>query len=79
MAKKIGPFNKMCKEDQESLLKGGCTEIMVIRSVMNYNAAKNAWNVSNILPSSLLPFDFFQQSNRESVSGLKFATTIKRV
>jgi len=47
MAKKITPFIKMCQEDQIALLKGGCTEIMVLRSVINYNPDKNTWRVKS--------------------------------
>ncbi len=48
MTKKIVPFISMCQEDQIALLKGGCTELMILRSVINYNPDKNTWRVSNI-------------------------------
>ncbi len=46
MAKKIAPFINMCQEDQVALLKGGCTELMILRSVLNYNPDKNSWQVN---------------------------------
>nr|AID52831.1 hormone receptor 96 [Tigriopus japonicus] len=45
MAKKINPFITMCQEDQIALLKGGCTELMILRSVINYNPDKNSWRI----------------------------------
>ncbi len=46
MAMKITPFVNMCQEDQIALLKGGCTELMILRSVINYDPEKNSWRVS---------------------------------
>ncbi|KZC05898.1 Nuclear hormone receptor HR96 [Dufourea novaeangliae] len=43
MAKKINAFKNMCQEDQIALLKGGCTEMMILRSAINYDAEKNMW------------------------------------
>lgn len=37
MSKKINAFKNMCQEDQLALLKGGCTEMMILRSVMQYD------------------------------------------
>ncbi|XP_017052576.1 nuclear hormone receptor HR96 [Drosophila ficusphila] len=45
MAKKITAFRDMCQEDQVALLKGGCTEMMIMRSVMIYDDDRNAWKV----------------------------------
>lgn len=45
MAKKINAFKNMCQEDQVALLKGGCTEIMILRSAMNYDPKKQTWKV----------------------------------
>ena len=28
-----------------SLLKGGCTELMILRSVVNFDSEQNAWQV----------------------------------
>ena len=46
MAMKITPFVNMCQEDQIALLKGGCTELMVLKSVQQYDSEKNSWRVS---------------------------------
>ena len=47
MAMKITPFVNMCQEDQIALLKGGCTELMVLKSVQQYDSEKNSWRVSS--------------------------------
>ncbi len=66
MTKKISPFISMCQEDQIALLKGGCTELMILRSVINYNPDKNTWRVSSfyVLIASIVQFQktfsFFQ-------------------
>lgn len=46
MAKKINAFKNMCQEDQVALLKGGCTEMMILRSAMNFDLTKQTWKVS---------------------------------
>ncbi|VEN46287.1 unnamed protein product [Callosobruchus maculatus] len=45
MVKKINAFKNMCQEDQVALLKGGCTEIMLLRSAMNYDPQKRIWEI----------------------------------
>ncbi|XP_018335655.1 nuclear hormone receptor HR96 isoform X2 [Agrilus planipennis] len=45
MAKKINAFKNMCQEDQIALLKGGCTEMMILRSAMNYDTTKETWKI----------------------------------
>ncbi|XP_017140119.1 nuclear hormone receptor HR96-like [Drosophila miranda] len=45
MAKKITAFRDMCQEDQVALLKGGCTEMMIMRSVMIYDDDRDSWKV----------------------------------
>lgn len=45
MSKKISAFRNMCQEDQIALLKGGCTEMMIMRSVMSYDCAKASWKI----------------------------------
>ena len=62
MAKKITPFINMCQEDQVALLKGGCTEIMVLRSVINYNPDKNSW----LLPSKDRPREVSMELLKEA-------------
>lgn len=44
MAKKISAFKNMCQEDQVILLKGGCIEMMILRSVMQYDA-DHTWKI----------------------------------
>ncbi|KAF5284694.1 hypothetical protein FQR65_LT13447 [Abscondita terminalis] len=45
MAKKINAFKNMCQEDQVALLKGGCTEMMILRSAMDYDPTKRTWRI----------------------------------
>ncbi|XP_060806902.1 nuclear hormone receptor HR96 [Amyelois transitella] len=45
MAKKINAFKNMCEEDQVALLKGGCIEMMVLRSTMTYDCQRNQWKL----------------------------------
>lgn len=45
MSKKINAFRNMCQEDQVALLKGGCTEMMIMRSVMSYDHNQATWKV----------------------------------
>lgn len=45
MAKKINAFKNMCQEDQLALLKGGCTEMMMLRSAINYDPDKESWQI----------------------------------
>ncbi|XP_014676612.1 PREDICTED: nuclear hormone receptor HR96-like [Priapulus caudatus] len=43
MAKKMGCFKSLGEDDQVALLKGGCTELMILRSVMAYDYEKDCW------------------------------------
>lgn len=36
----------MCQEDQVALLKGGCTEMMILRSAMQFDSDLAKWNVN---------------------------------
>ncbi|PSN50531.1 Nuclear hormone receptor HR96 [Blattella germanica] len=44
-SKKINAFKNMCQEDQVALLKGGCTEILILRSAMTYDPDKDWWKI----------------------------------
>ena len=46
MTKKINSFRNMCQEDQIALLKGGCTEMMILRSAMQYDVDHAKWKVN---------------------------------
>lgn len=35
----------MCQEDQVALLKGGCTEMMILRSVLQYDSDRTSWKI----------------------------------
>lgn len=45
MVKKINAFKNMCQEDQVALLKGGCTEMMILRSIMQYDIDHSTWKI----------------------------------
>ncbi|KAL7636849.1 UNVERIFIED_CONTAM: hypothetical protein RMT77_012607 [Armadillidium vulgare] len=45
MAKKISAFKSFCQEDQIALLKGGCAEMMILRSVSAYDPDKEVWKI----------------------------------
>lgn len=47
MSKKINAFKNMCQEDQIALLKGGCTEMMILRSAMTYDSNIDCWKVKH--------------------------------
>lgn len=71
MAKKINAFKNMCQEDQLALLKGSCIEMMILRSLMQYDENENIWKVSVQIKSSkpslnennIIPY-FFQIPHR---------------
>lgn len=45
IAKKINAFKNLCEEDQVALLKGGCIEMMILRSTMTYDGQRNQWRI----------------------------------
>lgn len=45
MVKKINAFKSMCQEDQVALLKGSCTEMMILRSIMQYDVDHSTWKI----------------------------------
>lgn len=45
MVKKINAFKNLCQEDQVALLKGGCTEMMILRSMMQYDVDHSIWTI----------------------------------
>lgn len=45
MAKRINSFKNLCQEDQIALLKGGCTEMMLLHSVSAYDPDKDSWKI----------------------------------
>ncbi|XP_012287620.1 uncharacterized protein LOC105703662 [Orussus abietinus] len=45
MSKKINAFKSMCQDDQLALLKGGCTEMLILRSASNYDSDRDMWKI----------------------------------
>lgn len=60
MSKKISAFKNMCQEDQVGLLKGGCTEMMMLRSVMQYDSDKGSWKIPHRETMSSLKADILK-------------------
>jgi hypothetical protein len=48
MSKKINAFKSLCQSDQIALLKAGCTEMIILRSVMTFNYESEYWTVYNV-------------------------------
>lgn len=57
MAKKISAFKNMCQEDQVALLKGGCIEMMLLRSAMQYDLDSDQWTVNSLFKIILKKFN----------------------
>ncbi|BES96477.1 receptor [Nesidiocoris tenuis] len=45
MCKKISGFKLLCQEDQVSLLKQGCTQMLLLKSVTQFDPDKNIWKI----------------------------------
>ncbi|XP_014252502.1 nuclear hormone receptor HR96 [Cimex lectularius] len=45
MCKRIGGFRALCQEDQLTLLKQGCTQMMLLRSVVTFDPDRNSWRI----------------------------------
>lgn len=43
MCKKLPAFVNLCQEDQVGLVKGGCMETLLLRSIMTINIEKECW------------------------------------
>ncbi|XP_045475500.1 nuclear hormone receptor HR96 [Harmonia axyridis] len=66
MVKKINAFKSMCQEDQVSLLKGGATEIMILRSAMNYDSKNKSWQIPKKQQSINLNVDILKQAKNNA-------------
>lgn len=79
MAKQIYAFAQLCQEDQVALLKGGCIELMVLRSVMNYDTEKHAWQIPAYSCLRVLSLDVLKEASQLGVNlyeeHLKFASS----
>lgn len=53
MSKKISAFRSLCEADQVAALKGGCTEMMILRSAMQYDSTKAKWQVITTKPPAI--------------------------
>ncbi|XP_017471060.1 PREDICTED: nuclear hormone receptor HR96 isoform X1 [Rhagoletis zephyria] len=62
MAKKISVFREMCQEDQVALLKGGCTEMMIMRAVITYDNNRNTWKLPHISNSAHVHAEILKQA-----------------
>ncbi|VDN87023.1 unnamed protein product [Brugia pahangi] len=48
MAKELTFFKSLSSKDQISVLKGSCSELLILRGVMVFDQKKHAWNTSVI-------------------------------
>jgi len=68
MAKQIFAFSKLCQEDQVSLLKGGCTELMILRSVINFDSEQKGWQIPGSSTGRLLSMDVLKEATSLGVN-----------
>jgi len=68
MAKQISAFSRVCQEDQVCLLKGGCTELMILRSVVNFDSEQNAWQIPGSSDKRVLSMDVLKEASRLGVN-----------
>ncbi|VDK44069.1 unnamed protein product, partial [Anisakis simplex] len=52
MAKEISFFRELSQDDQIALLKGSCSELLILRGVMAFDPTKDVWNHNVIQGSS---------------------------
>lgn len=50
VSKSLNAFNSLCENDQISLLKYGSTEVMCLRSVLNFDFETNNWTLVLVNP-----------------------------
>lgn len=67
MSKKISGFKKMCQEDQIALLKGGCTEMMILRSVMQYDSDHAFWKIPHSMNSANIKADILKLCSKGNI------------
>ncbi|CAG2121568.1 unnamed protein product, partial [Medioppia subpectinata] len=41
----INGYKNLCQHDQIALMKAGCTEIIILRSVQTYNFERDFWSI----------------------------------
>lgn len=62
-SKKINAFKNMCQEDQVALLKGGCTEILILRSAMTYDPDTDLWKIPHTQEYLNVKVDVLKEAN----------------
>ncbi|CAG0888779.1 unnamed protein product [Cyprideis torosa] len=62
MYKRINAFRNLCQRDQVSLLKGGCTQLMLLRAVMSFDPDNNSWRIPYSKLVNLLPVDVLKSA-----------------
>ncbi|CAG0915364.1 unnamed protein product [Notodromas monacha] len=62
MMKRVNGFKNLCQEDQIALLKGGCTELMILRSVMTYDPEVNSWKIPHTSTPSIVKLDVLKKA-----------------
>jgi len=67
-AKQLSSFSRLCQEDQVVLLKGGCLELMLLRSVLTYSSEKNSWQLPQMNASPELSMDVLKEASLHGVN-----------
>ncbi|XP_023337390.1 nuclear hormone receptor HR96 isoform X2 [Eurytemora carolleeae] len=68
MTKQISAFANLCQEDQLVLLKGGCLELMLLRSVLSFNSEKNTWQLPGMSFKEELSMDVLKEASVHGVN-----------
>ena len=48
MSKKIDCYRSLCQTDQAALMKAACTQMIMLRSVCNWNEDRNYWTIVKV-------------------------------
>ncbi|CAG2173965.1 unnamed protein product [Oppiella nova] len=63
MSKRMVGFKSLCQHDQIALLKGGCTELIILRSVVSYNYEREYYTiVMDSNNATLIKLDVLKQA-----------------
>ncbi|CAG2110546.1 unnamed protein product [Medioppia subpectinata] len=63
MSKKIQAFKELCQHDQIGLMKAGCFEILIMRSIMTYNREHDFWSLAmDQGTAAMVKLEVFKQS-----------------
>jgi len=67
MTKQLSSFSNLCQEDQVVLVKGGCLELMLLRSVLTFNSEKKTWQLPDRMGKEL-SMDVLKEASMHGVN-----------